>query len=119
LVISLDALDYGTIMDTQYINESTIKFYVQNEISNSYIIEQSKLRSNNGLITNKVDVYRKSILMLSYIDKQISDDTFERIINKNHYRYILIEDKWKLELFYVRKPTKFIKSIDCLSYMKN
>jgi len=58
---------------------------------------------------NKVDIFKLENKILSYVDKIIDSNSFERIIGSNHYIYILKNGNYKLDLFKVIKPVQFIK----------
>jgi len=58
---------------------------------------------------NKVDIFKLDKKILSYVDKMIEGNSFVRIIGSNHYIYILQNGKYKLDLFKVIKPARFIK----------
>jgi len=62
-------------------------------------------------LENHVDIIRTRNIALSYIDKYIDENKFERVIGNNHYIYIKDKDKYNLDLFTVKKPARRIQSV--------
>jgi len=59
---------------------------------------------------NKVDIIKSDKVILSYEDKVINSNSFERIIGSNNYIYINENGQYKLDLFSVKKPVRFIET---------
>jgi len=100
LPVTLNPLEYGNLI----YYDKFYKFYII-QIRPMIIakIIYSKKR-------NKVDIIKSDKVILSYEDKVINSNTFERIIGSNHYIYINENGKYKLDLFSVKKPVRFIES---------
>jgi len=99
LPITLNPLEYGDFVHYE-------------KKSNMYIIQFrplliAKIYNYNKL--NKIEIFKNGKAILSYQDKMINDNTFERIIGSNHYIYIMENGKYKLDLFKVVKPVRFIE----------
>jgi len=58
---------------------------------------------------NKVDIFKLDNKILSYVDKKLEGNSFIRNIGSNNYIYILQNGQYKLDLFKVIKPVRFIK----------
>jgi len=61
----------------------------------------AKIYNYNKL--NKIEIFENGKAILSYQDKMINNNTFERIIRFNYYIYIMENGKYKLDLFKVIK----------------
>jgi len=61
-------------------------------------------------LVNNVEILKSGKLVLTYKDKFINEQSFERIIGYNHYVYIKENDIFILDLFKVEKPVRFIDS---------
>jgi len=99
LPITLNPLNYGSLI---HFDKSLNMYLVQ--IKHSIFAKITKL--NN---INKVDIFKSDKKILSYFDKMINTNSFERIIGSNHYIYIMKNGQYKLDLFKVIKPVQFIK----------
>jgi len=61
---------------------------------------------------NHVEIFKSGDVILSYIDKFIDDNKFERIIGSNHYIYVKsTNNEYKIDLFSVKKPSRRIKDV--------
>lgn len=58
---------------------------------------------------NHVEIIRSGNVVLSYKDKIINSNSFERFIDANHYICVKEGDEYKLQLFSVKKPVRFIE----------
>jgi hypothetical protein len=102
LPITMDPLKYGNnlvlAMHSTYIVQMTPLIFAKITIKN-------KGKENN------VDIIKSGNVLLSYKDKMIDENKFERFIGDNHYIYSLVDGNYKLDLFNVKKPTRRIKSL--------
>ena len=84
------------------------------EALNMYIVQVTPLTIAKVVVNkleNHVEIIRSGNIVLTYKDKLIDDNSFERIIGTNHYIYTknAANMEYKLELFTVKKPARFIK----------
>jgi len=98
LPVTLNPLNYGTL----------IHFY---KSKNMYLVQIrpsifAKITKLNNI--NKVNIFKLDNKILSYEDKMIDSNSFKRIIGSNHYIYIMQNGQYKLDLFKVIKPVRFI-----------
>lgn len=70
----------------------------------------AKITIKNKGMENKIDIYKNGKLVISYTDKKIDQNNFERIIGLNKYIYSRVDENhdYKLDLFTVNKPNKSI-----------
>jgi hypothetical protein len=108
LPITLDPLNYGNLI--RVINSASadnITYYTMH-LTNGNVFNIDQITNDNGYVINKVGLFRNN-LILSYLDTQINDTQFKRVINNKVYIYNL---DGTLDLHYVEKPTKFIQKIN-------
>lgn len=108
LPISLLPSDFGNVIDAYSIEKDITNYSVHTEGGNLFKIKQLV---KDNLVTNSILLYIKGLKCLSWTDTQVDKDTFIRTINKNKYIYKLVDDQWKLDIFYVGKPTKYFTTL--------
>lgn len=102
-------MQYGSILRSTKLLTHTLYTIQSESTGNTFIIESTGIK-------NKVELFRKGMLVLSYVDTINNDNTFTRTINNNKYIY---NEDGSLILFYVEKPTKFMQSIKPLGENDN
>jgi hypothetical protein len=84
------------------------------KLNNTYILQlgevnQAVVKQTNN--ENHVDIFKKGEVILSYVDRWLSNDRFERIIGKNNYLFIKHNDEFRLTLVKVHKSAKNINNL--------
>lgn len=100
---TMDPFKYGKVI---HHDKNENKFIVQIGHYNVANIKQS-----SNLDKNHVDIYNKGHIILSYEDRYLSDDRFERTIGRNYYLFIKHNGIFNLSLFKVTKPGKKINPL--------
>jgi len=100
LPITINPLEYGDLL------------YYDKALNTYLILIKPVLIAKIAIINsvNKVEILKSAKVVLSYEDKLINENSFERIIGSKHYIYIKDNDSYKLDLFKVEKPSRFILS---------
>jgi len=96
LPLTINPLEYGDLI---HYDKKTKMYIIQFKP-----LTIAKIYTSKNI--NKVEFLKSGKVILSYEDKIINDNTFERIIGSNHYT--LENGKYKLNLF--KKPVRFIES---------
>ena len=106
----INPLDYGVLTVSSEESDGSIVYAMQSSNGNLY-----KITSNleNGLYHNKVEIYNKGILGLTYEDIQKTSESFIRKTDTRIYFYTLDQDTnvWVSYFNYDIKPTKYISGI--------
>jgi len=100
LPLTINPLEYGDLI---HYDKKTKMYIIQFKP-----LTIAKIYTSKNI--NKVEFLKSGKVILSYEDKIINANTFERIIGSNHYIYIIQNGKYKLDLFTVRKTVRFIES---------
>ncbi len=106
---TMDPYKYGDVI---YHDQNQNIFIVQVGHFNQAVIKQTPTG-------NHVDIYNKGQLILSYEDRYLSDDRFERSIGKNIYLFIKHEGNYNLALLKVTKSAKKIAHLKAQKPLKN
>jgi DNA polymerase type B, organellar and viral len=109
LPITMDPLKYGKLI---YLVKANSIFVVQLGQLTQAIIKTFKNE-------NQVEIMRDGNLVLTYKDKKIDSNQFERFIGKNRYLFVRDGDEYKLSLLTVKKTGKNITQLKCEKPIKN
>jgi len=106
----INPLDYGVLTVRSEDSKGNLVYAMQSSNGNLYRIT-SKLV--DGLYHNKVEVFNKGVLGLTYEDIQKSEDSFIRKTDTRIYFYTLDKEnnQWLSHFNYDVKPTKYIEAI--------
>lgn len=107
LPITLDPLKYGFCIHEEVTDNGHL-YILQSKSGNNYKILQYKDPDLN-LITNNVEVIRNGMSGLVYIDQELKNGVFTRVIGSN--KYYCNEDKG-VEFFQCIKQNNFIKTLN-------
>lgn len=100
LPVTMNPLEYGELLHY----DKALKMYLI--LIKPLLIAKIYIKK----LVNNVEILKSGKLVLTYKDKFINEQSFERIIGYNHYVYIKENDIFILDLFKVEKPVRFIES---------